>query len=286
MKNNNSKFTLSLPGEVAYDYSIKTNDSSETKEFNTIDNLLQYLYEVNKEQFNEQKKDKAHLLLDFYFSYFNTDYIDFDTWNYFVSTFNIEIPRNKSFYNFESPDNKNKNVNPKQLLDECIGDSSINKSKIEKVSKLLLNKDNEYIHITTDYFCETTTDIFVATINDLFKKKPNAVIKKCQNCGKLFIPKKRDAMYCERVSPQYGDKTCKQAMDVIKKNEALNDPIKRLYKNVYNTLYTSSANSSKENERTLKIFVKQNKIKQSKYEKGLITTQEYESWLRSFYKIK
>ena len=286
MKKDNSKFTLSLPGEVAYDYSIKRNDSNETKEFNSIDNLLQYLYEVNKDQFNEHKKEKAHLLLDFYFSYFNNDYIDFNSWNYFVSTFNVENPRNKNFYSFESPDNKNKDVDPKQLLDECIGDSSINKSEIEKVSKLLLNKDNEYIHITTDYFCETTTDIFVATVSDLFKNKPNAVIKKCQNCGKLFIPKKRDAMYCEKISPQYDNKTCKQAMDVIKKNEALNDPIKRLHKNVYNTLYTSSANNSKENEKILKSFIKQNKVKQSKYDKGLITTEEYASWLRSFYKRK
>lgn len=285
MNENNSKFTLSLPGEIAYSYIIKTKDSDIS--FDLIDGLIQHLYEINKNRNKEQKLDKANLLLDFYFAYFNTDYIDINNWNSFISTFTIESPRSKDFYNFESSNDNNKNVDPKELINSCINDSSIDKKETKKVSELLLNKENEYIHITTDYFCSTTADILVATINYLFKNKPSAVIMKCQNCGKFFIPKNSTAKYCDRISPQFENKTCKQAMDSIKKEQALNDPTKRLQKNIYNTLYSSYSNKkTKENKNILDDFKKENVVKKAKYKIGKITQEEYIKWLKSFYKTK
>lgn len=283
--NNNSKFILSLPGEVAYNYIIKTKGSDIS--FDLIDDLLQHLYEVNKKNNKEKKLDKANLLLDFYFTYFNTDFIDINNWNHFISTFTIETPRSKDFYNFESPNDNNKNVDPKELMNSCINDSSINKKETKKVSELLLDKENQYIHITTDYFCNTTADILVATINYLFKNKPSTVIKKCQNCGKLFIPKNSTAKYCDRISPQFENRTCKQAMDVIKKEQALNDPTKRLQKNIYDTLYSSYLNKkTKENKKILDNFKKENIVKKAKYKNNDITQEEYIKWLKSFYKTK
>ena len=287
MKNNNSKFILSVPGEVTYNYSIKLKESDTPNEFATRDDLLQYLYEVDKNQFNEHKDGRANLFLDFYFSYFNIDFINQNNWNSFVSTFNIETPRNKDFYNFESSDDKNKDIEPAELLKNCIKDSGINQKKVNNISKLLLNENNEYIHITTDYFCDTTTDMLVAAINDLFKKKPKAIIKKCENCGKLFVPKHTIAKYCDRISPQFENRTCKEAMDVIKKEEALNDPTKLLYKNIYDTLYSSYKNKkTKENKKILDTFRKENIIMKAKYKTKEIPQKKYIEWLKSHYKNK
>lgn len=287
MKNNNSKFILSVPGEVAYNYNIRSKGLNVSNEFETTDALLQYLYEVDKNQFDEHKDDKANLFLDFYFSYFNIDYVNQANWNSFVSTFNIETPRNNDFYNFESPNDKNKDIEPIELLKNCIKDSGIDQRKVNNVSKLLLNKDNEYIHITTDYFCDTTTDMLVAVINHLFKYKPKAIIKKCENCGKLFVPKHTTAKYCNRISPQFENKTCKEAMDIIKKEEALNDPAKLLYKNIYDTLYSSYKNKkTKDNKKTLDNFRKENVVMKAKYQLKEISQKEYIEWLKSHYKNK
>lgn len=44
-----------------------------------------------------------------------------------------------------------------------------------------------------------------------YERKNNRIIKKCENCGRLFIPQKRnDAIFCMKQSPQNPNKTCKE----------------------------------------------------------------------------
>lgn len=91
------------------------------------------------------------------------------------------------------------------------------------------NKENE---LGVCYEVRWLTDACIVEMSELFKR--GMIIKKCKNCGKYFIPMRSDALYCDAVSPQDTDKTCKeygayeQYMRNIKTSES-----KQTYRNIY-----------------------------------------------------
>lgn len=310
MKKITPTYLLTLPGKIDLSPSLSINldgsnnfDDSPELYFEDMISLIDFVDQLGNDNLvikknlnnmyfkdieivKERLEDKSSTILNLYFSMFDKDYINQNNWNVFSSIFNLNNLRKESKYVLHSKMHNN-NISADNFIASCFKGDQLDNSKVKKLLDEFINNNEALTNIAFTYHCSNSKELLSAIIQRIFEIKNNSVIKRCDNCGKLYIPKKLDTRYCDRISPQYEDKTCKQTMDVIKKNEALNDPIKRLYKNVYNTLYTSfSSNNSKENEKTFKDFIKQNRVKQSKYNKGLITNEEYESWLKSFYKRK
>ena len=71
-------------------------------------------------------------------------------------------------------------------------------------------------------------------------------VKKCRNCCEWFIPNKSDTLNCDRISPQYPDKTCKDAAKHIQrlKRENANESAK-IYKSLY-TIMLNKYNAAKD----------------------------------------
>jgi hypothetical protein len=302
------KYLLTLPGELDITPTISIdidgnedfNDAPELF-FNRVEDILEFIDNLSKDNSTikekisdfyftnknididkEIAKDKASTILDIYFSMFDVDYINKDNWKLFSMISNLETPRKLTKYTMN-----NKIVDNDSILASCIKNNTIDEVKVKQLYNAFLDDKKSLINISFNYLCNNSKDLMNVIIQNIFDHKSNVVIKRCENCGKLYIPKKLDTKYCDRISPQFNDKTCKQAMDIIKKNEALNDPIKRLYKNIYNTLYISySNNKSKESKKVFNSFVKDSKIKDLEYKKGIISQEDYDNWLRSFYKRK
>lgn len=301
-----AKYLLTLPGKIDIlpTISINFNNSEDFKEspelfFNNLDDIFEFIDSLSKDNSiirerisktyfkdnisigEESIEDRGSTLLDAYFIMFGTDYINKQNWSLFSMIFNLEMPRKHTKYMI------NNSNSTESVISSCIKNNVLDNKRIKKLYETFLDDNNNLINISFDYLCYNSKDLINVIIQYLFDLKSNAVIKRCENCRKLYIPKKLDAKYCDRISPQFENKTCKQAMDLINKNKALNDPIKRLYKNVYNTLYISyTHNKTKDSKNLFNEFVKANKIKDLEYKKGLIKVDEYESWLKSFYKRK
>lgn len=278
--------------------------TSKTKEFKNYDDLIQHVinisnhnsivgedyeldYDKFKKEFAEEDIYNANNIINLYFRAFNQDYIDKTKWDDFLSIFNIKKPSIKTNFYPTSSDNNLFNIDLDNFLQRCINNQEVTSDEIKKIINTFFSKNNSLTNVSFEYVCYNTRDMLVAVIDEVFKNKPSAVIMKCQNCGKFFIPKNSTAKYCDRISPQFENKTCKQAMDSIKKEQALNDPTKRLQKNIYNTLYSSYSNKkTKDNKKMLDDFKKENIVKKAKYKSGKITQEEYIKWLKSFYKTK
>lgn len=302
------KYLLTLPGELDITPTISINidgneDFNDAPElfFNSIEDILEFIDNLSKDNSTikekisniyfrnknididkEIVKDKSSTILDMYFSMFDVDYINKDNWKLFSMISNLETPRKLTKYTMN-----NKIIDNDGILSSCIKNNTIDRAKVKQVYNAFLDDKKSLINISFNYLCNNSKDLMNVIIQNIFDRKSNVVIKRCENCGKLYIPKKLDTKYCDRISPQFNDKTCKQAMDIIKKSEALNDPIKRLYKNIYNTLYISySNNKNKESKKLFNDFVRDSKIKDLEYKKGIISQEDYDNWLRSFYKRK
>lgn len=77
-------------------------------------------------------------------------------------------------------------------------------SSISCEEKIFLNEGLATARIFTSF-----RDFFL----DLFCKRileQRLTIKKCENCGKYFIPKRSNILYCDGISPQDNSKTCKK----------------------------------------------------------------------------
>ncbi len=116
-------------------------------------------------------------------------------------------------------------------------------------------------------------------------------IKTCRNCGRWFIPDKSDTSNCDRISPQYPEKTCKDAWKHIQrlKRENASDPLK-IYKSLYNIKLNklSAAKDVGDSERANLLrkdlyedFMPSADRWKSDVKEGLRTEQEYVEWLNS-----
>lgn len=111
----------------------------------------------------------------------------------------------------------------------------------------------------------------------------NVLIKKCEICGKFFIPANRaDTKYCDRISPDDKDRTCKQygrerlwyknlmEDDVIKLSRSINSAKSmRVKRNPDNPKYKEG----------LDRFRQEDKQWRNNLKAGFVTEQEYKDWL-------
>lgn len=228
--------------------------------------------------FDDEKIDnKASTLLQTFFSSFKVDYINSMNWKVFKKMMNVKIPEFINNSIILSNDKEQQFT-----LATFIKNDALDEKELEAVSIAI---NNNTLNISQTSFCNTSKELLIATLENIFDIKESAVIKRCENCNRLYIPKKSDGRYCERISPQDKNKTCKQTMDSQMKSKALDEPTKRLYKNVNNTLYSEYDKSkTKEARLFLQNFRKENLLKAKQFKDMIITEEEYITWLKSFYK--
>jgi len=138
---------------------------------------------------------------------------------------------------------------------------------------------------STIYHCNDLNDIITASIYHILKS--GYTFKKCGNCGKWFVPyTNKNEEYCNRISPQYNDKTCKEANILIKSNERIkNDEVQKLQKRVYN-LHRSKLEAGYGDPEKFEQFKQDKATWKEELDKGMKTEEEYITWLKSHYTKK
>ncbi len=127
-------------------------------------------------------------------------------------------------------------------------------------------------------------------------KKYKVTVKPCRNCDKWFIADKSDTQTCDRISPQYPDKTCKEAAKhlIRLKRENSNEAFK-LYKSIYTTKL-ARYNAAKESGDTILADQLEKEVYEgfthvatqfkADIKNGTRTEEEYIEWLRTFKRNK
>lgn len=225
----------------------------------------------------ETDLEKATELLSSYFRIFKIDEITKKNWLSFVRMFDL----NKQSLFLENYLKGERNLSYLNNGQEKY--ISYMDNKIIDVSNVRKAKEGFTVY---NYSCLNSKDIFCTVINKIFESKPNAVIKKCALCGKLFLPKKSDTKYCNRINLDFKSKTCKEVSEAIsKKKYNEKDPLLYLRRKVYNKLDRTNIQSPcEENQEEIKKFWLQDKELTNQYKLGLILAEDYEKWLLSFYK--
>ncbi len=124
------------------------------------------------------------------------------------------------------------------------------------------------------YTCDSIDEFFSICMLTIFDR--HYIISRCKNCGKLFVPcKKNDALYCDRISPQKDTKTCKQYASKKPKG------VQELYRKIY-LKKIARVNRNKDNY-TLKNEFETWKTQADKLKADLsnniITDDDFEKWL-------
>lgn len=108
---------------------------------------------------------------------------------------------------------------------------------------------------------------------------------KCENCGKFFIPFFRsDTLYCDRVSPQDENKTCKEYGAYAKYLSKLkNNKVENTYRKIYQQKQMRAKRNPdietyKEDFEKFKQLAKQWK---TNVKKGIRTEKEFSEWLET-----
>lgn len=128
------------------------------------------------------------------------------------------------------------NVPYEGLFSKQVSDALYEMKKYNVTMKMSFNMRVTAITGMSDRFFEyvfdTMMDAILFAIHNLINS--GDTIKLCKNCGKLFVPLRSDAFYCDNISPQDNQKTCKeygnyqQWLKNIESNEAT-----KLYRKIY-----------------------------------------------------
>lgn len=145
------------------------------------------------------------------------------------------------------------------------------------------NKDIQYL---TSYHIEKISDLF--NIYRKFIVDKRITIKKCKNCGKYFIPESRtDEVYCNRISPQNHNKTCKEyGAKKTYREEIKSTPIKYEH-NKISQFYRMRINRAKEqSEKTLyekqfNTYKENYQKKKEQYKSGRLNETTFVEWIKT-----
>ena len=114
--------------------------------------------------------------------------------------------------------------------------------------------------------------------NEIIKDKIN--IKKCKNCGKYFIPHNKQ-IYCDNISPQNPNKTCRLLSDDIKeKEDKIYEQYRKAYKTQHNKLSRNIGVGNISEKDLRERFDKWNKTALLKKD-SCKTVEEYKEWYDS-----
>lgn len=88
-------------------------------------------------------------------------------------------------------------------------------------------------------------------------KKSGKIIKACANCGRLFIPQRADAIYCQYPAPEYNGKTCKEiGPQVERQKKRQNDPKEHEHHNTVCRYHNAVRRANKRGENDTVSYVK------------------------------
>ena len=160
-------------------------------------------------------------------------------------------------------------------------------SELFEMNKNLL-KGNE-IFTLRNYEISSLKDLFCVFCKYL--RENNSTIKKCKNCGKYFIPANRtDEKYCENISPQNSNKTCKEIgskLSFAYKRDS--EPISREHNKTKVALSMRISRAKKKNDfeevnkvsKHLEKYLSNYQKKLNNYNKHKISEEELINWIIS-----
>lgn len=132
---------------------------------------------------------------------------------------------------------------------------------------------NHYDGISS-YSCENIDEFFSICMITIYQE--SYIISKCQNCNKYFVPyRKNDAIYCDRISPQKDNKTCKEYASKRPKG------VLELYRKIYMKKF-ARVNRNKDNytlKNDFEIWKSQVEKLKADYNKGTLSADDFEKWL-------
>lgn len=159
--------------------------------------------------------------------------------------------------------------------------------KLDDITETTLDKlDTEYINFKQSnrstvkhyenivYTCETIDELFFIEMIKIFERKYK--ISVCKNCGKYFVPcKKNDALYCDRISPQNDKLTCKKYIATQPQGVA------QLYKKMYMKKFVKAKRHKDDFTITNEFEKWKSQVDKVRadFNNGLITENEFEQWL-------
>lgn len=132
----------------------------------------------------------------------------------------------------------------------------------------------------TTYTCDTVEDACIASLHFLITHGYN--IRKCENCGKYFVPLRKDAIYCDRMSPFNKRRTCKKD-GALRKHAATaqNDNLIKWATTIKNNR-AQRARRNPDNQRLqAEYFEWDNTFRKMKedYQKGIVSESQFRKWL-------
>jgi hypothetical protein len=237
----------------------------------------------NIKVYNDTFENSGIGVLNLYEAIFKVDYIDKNNWERFIHVLALkenELVIDKSDENLDNHGIFN--------YDKCFKKSG---SKHE-IDNKYIEKQMEFLHFSSllatnsyTYVLNNTKELIISFLCNFFRYNPNKTIKKCEHCQKWFIPDKKTTKYCDRVSPKYKNKNCKEAAALINKllNEKSND-IKYLRKKIRMKYYNPVNNYERQEDiERLEKFDNDDKVWQNKLKNNEATIPQYKKWLNSHY---
>ena len=135
------------------------------------------------------------------------------------------------------------------------------------------------------YDIKSFIDLLNICLFNIIKNRPQ--INKCLNCGNYFIPQsKSNEKYCDRISPQNKNKTCKEfGVKKIYREEIKSSDIKSEHNRISQSYRMRIKRAKTEEEKNYinKKFDKYKKnygIKSKQYKANRITENEFVEWLK------
>lgn len=167
---------------------------------------------------------------------------------------------------------------------DCTPDEFSKKIKNQKSKKNVFNiLFNENISPMYEYHCKTLEQFLQVSFFTTLSLNLN--IKKCENCGKYFIAYQRsDEKYCNRISPQDKNKTCKQFANFEnwKNNINSNEELK-----VYRRIYMAKQMQTRRNpenidlKKNFELWKKESQHKRNEYIHGNLSKKDFLNWLNT-----
>ncbi len=116
--------------------------------------------------------------------------------------------------------------------------------------------------------------------------KKSTVFVKCKNCGQFFVPEGRsDTIYCTYVSPQNGNKTCREiGAQVVRANKEKNDIVTSTYRKTYKRIRMASKRHphDKQKRELFEKLTTEIKTWRKNLKNGAATTEEFLEWISQF----
>lgn len=278
-----NKFNISYQ---LFDFLHKTNPAETNKIEFTIEDInerIKYGIEDKIEVYNSTFENSGIGVLSLYEAIFKVNYIDRDKWEKFLHA--VHLTENELVLNAGNTNIDNQGIFDYESCFKKTGNNyEINyryvENRIEFLDSPSILSTNSYTYVLNN-----TKELIISFLCNFFRNNPNKTIKKCEHCGKWFVPDKRTTKYCDRLSPKYKNKTCKEAAVLINKllNEKSNE-VKYLRKKIRMKYYNPVNNYGKQKDiERLEKFDNEDEVWQNKLARDEVTKTQYKNWLNSHY---